>query len=255
MSMTLPIDEIDEPLRAFKFAEVRGAVRPRVHPSGKFWKRAYDHREPATAVCHRRGGHAAPSLECSCGFHAVTDLHTLPEVTEHHEHMVVLEVELGGTVIEHEHGIRGEQQTVLAMRFPESCTRCHRPATHLQPGRVWRSVCSDCSRRRSLNRADATAVFGVDVSFTAPTPKKSQRKMEIVRGFSMVVLMLVCALFAPRASSAPAMVVAMSSLVVTSLGLAVATATSRLPRTRETMFILQSMTLFLSSMLLIVVGH
>ncbi len=253
--MTLPIDEIDEPLRAYKFAEVRGTTRPQVHPSGKFWRRAYDHREPATAVCHRRGGHAAPSVECSCGFHAVTEMHTLPDVTEHHEHMVVLEVELGGTVIEHEQGYRGEQQTVLAMRFPETCTHCRRQATHLQPGRVWRSVCTDCSGRRAVNRADATAIFGVDVSFTAPAPKKSQRVLETVRGFSMVVLMMVCAMFATKVSPPLALVVVFGGMVAVSLGLAIATAASRLPRSRESMFILQSVTLFLSSMLLIAIGH
>ena len=252
MSMTLPIDEVDEPLRGYKFAEVRGARHPQVHPSGKFWRRAYDHREPATAVCHRRG-HIAPDVECTCGFHAVQDLHTLPDVTEHHEHMVVLEVELGGTVIEHEQGLRGEQQTVLAMRFPDACTRCRRPATHLQPGRVWRSVCADCTGHRAVSRADATAPFGVDVSFTAPAPRRSQRVMEAVRGFSMVVLMLVCTIYATKVSPPPAFMALMGGLVALTLGLAVATAASRLPRQRESLFILQSVTLFLSSMLLIAI--
>ena len=67
---TLPIDEIDEPLRGYKFAEVRGTRSPRVHPSGKYWRRGYEHRHTATAECHP-AGHTAPTVACTAGLSAV----------------------------------------------------------------------------------------------------------------------------------------------------------------------------------------
>lgn len=258
MSHVLPIVEVDEPLRGYKFAEVRGVQSPAVFPSGRYWRRGYEHRDTTAAVCHRRG-HQAPYVDCSCGFHAVAELRQLPEVTEHHQRSVVLEVELGGTVVEHEHGLRGEEQTVLAMLFPGECDRCPRAATHLQRGKVWRSLCTGCAKRESkhiVSRADATALFGVDVGFVQIERKSlPQRAMHALRSFSMVVLMGVCAAFGLRAVPGAAMVVAMLLGIVTTLGLAVGVASTRAPRRREALFQLQCLCLAAASVYLAVRSH
>lgn len=250
----LPVEEIDEPLRGWKFAEVRGADSPRVHPSGKYWRRGYDHRHTATAECHR-SSHIAPEPGCTCGFYAVPDLDELTDVTEHHPRSVVLEVELGGTVVEHERGMRGEQQTVLAMLFPGHCDRCRRPATHVRRGKVWHSVCSRCADRTPhevISRADATAMLGVDVGFTPVTaPVAPNRTMHAVRSLSMVVLMTVCAVLAMRVTSPVWVMTALAAGLLTTAGLAAGVLRTRLPRTRETLFQAQCLCLALGSLLVI----
>ena len=251
---TLPIDEIDEPLRGYKFAEVRGTHAPRVHPSGKYWRRGYEHRHTATAECHR-AGHIAPTVDCTCGFYAVPDLHELTDVTEHHPRSVVLEVELAGTVVEHERGMRGEQQTVLAMLFPGHCDRCRRPATHLRRGKVWHSVCDGCARRTPddvVSRADATALLGVDVGFTAVTaPVAPRRTMHAVRSLSLVILMFVCMMVSLRVAPPMWMVGVLVSGVLGTAALAVGVVITRLPRTREALFQAQCLCLALGSLLVI----
>ena len=251
---TLPIDEIDEPLRGYKFAEVRGTHSPRVHPSGKYWRRGYEHRHTATAECHR-AGHIAPTVDCTCGFYAVPDLHELTDVTEHHPRSVVLEVELAGTVVEHERGMRGEQQTVLAMLFPGHCDRCSRPATHLRRGKVWHSVCGDCATRTPddvVSRADATALLGVEVGFTPVTaPVAPRRIMHAVRSFSLVMLMAVCLMVSLRVAPPVWMLAALVAGVLGTAALAVGVVVTRLPRTREALFQAQCLCLALGSLLVI----
>ena len=251
---TLPIDESDEPLRGYTFAEVRGTHSPRVHPSGKYWRRGYEHRHTATAECHR-AGHIAPTVDCTCGFYAVPELHELTDVTEHHPRSVVLEVELAGTVVEHERGMRGEQQTVLAMLFPGHCDRCRRPATHLRRGKVWHSVCGNCATRAPddvVSRADATALLGVDVGFTPVTaPVAPRRIMHAVRSFSLVMLMAVCLMVSLRVAPPVWMLAALVAGVLGTAALAVGVVVTRLPRTREALFQAQCLCLALGSLLVI----
>ena len=252
----LPIDEVDEPLRGFKFAEVRGTYTPRIHPSGRYRRHAYEHRESATAVCHRRTtGHIAPHVDCTCGFYAVTDPHALPEVTEHYPDMVLLEVELAGTVIEHEAGLRGEQQIVLGAFFPGECHRCRRPATHVQPGDTWRSVCTGCGDG-GLNPADATALLGVDVGFSrVPSAGMPKRAMHTARTFLMCVLMTVFAIVGQRAHAGVAMALAMVAGVVATFVFAAFGLTTRQPRRRETWFQAQCLALTLASLLVVLANQ
>lgn len=251
----LPIDEVNEPLRGFKFAEVRGARTPRVHPSGRYHRHAYEHRDTATAVCHRRQlrRHAAPDVDCTCGFYAVTDPSALPTVTEHHPDMVLLEVELAGTVIEHEAGLRGEHQIVLGAFFPGECHRCRRPATLVQPGDVWRSVCAGCGDS-GLNPADATALLGLDVGFSrARAADMPKRALHTARTFLVCVLMTVCAIVGQRATQGVAFAAAMVGGVVATFVCAALGLTTRRPRRRETWFQAQCLTLTLASLLVILV--
>ena len=135
---SLPEDVCDEPLRRYKLAVVRGTP-PRLHPIGRYRRRSYEYLEPRRAVCHRRG-HRAPAVDCTCGFHAVEQIDQLPRVTTVLAGSVVLAVDLGGTIIEHERGVRAEEQAVLGVGFPARCHRCGEQATVVVPGRLWRSA-------------------------------------------------------------------------------------------------------------------
>lgn len=254
ISSALPVVETDEPLRGYKYADVRGADAPRIFPSGKYWKRTYEHRDTAAAVCHRKG-HAAPSLDCECGFHAVPQLHDLPAVTEHHGRSVVLEVELGGTVVEHERGLRGEYQTVLGLYFPASCERCSAPATHLRRGRVWSSVCGTCAAarpHRTVSRADATALFGVEVGFVdAHRTRHFKRTVHRLRAAAMIVLIAVAAVYARRVPSAWWLLGGLAVLGAVTTALTAVTFATRFPRTRDSLFQAQCLCLAAASMLLI----
>lgn len=172
MSDGLPLVVSTAAVRAVKLAEVRGARRPRMHPVGRYRRRHYDHLEAAQAHCHRRG-HAAPALECSCGFHAVGDAEALGDVTHVLADTVLLDVELSGAIVEHERGFRAERQRIVGVRFPATCSWCDGPALTVVPGRRWRSACARCgAERRALVRADATGVLGIDVGFGA-TPREA----------------------------------------------------------------------------------
>jgi hypothetical protein len=196
---TLPIEEVDEPIRTVKLAEIRGAVRPKVYPIGRYRRRSYDHLGPATARCHHRR-HRAPAVTCTCGFHAVRSVDDLPMVTKVLAASVVLDVELSGTVIEHERGYRAEHQSVLGIRFPSRCSRCGGTASHVLRGRLWKSACDRCAASarhgRAMRRADATAWLGVDVDF-APMPKEPRRlrALGVVRSIGMVLVAMVPLLF------------------------------------------------------------
>lgn len=249
----LPVDVVDEPLRGFKFAELRGGASPSLHPSGRYRRHPYPHHGLATAVCHRHH-HPAPTVDCECGFHAVTDPVSLPEVTDHHPHMVLLEVELEGVVVEHEAGMRGERQRILGVSFPLACHRCRQPATHVVPGHVWRSCCAACAARTTgaLTRPEATARLGVDVGFSAHVPAHMpKRAMHALRAASMVVLMAVCALLARRAHPAAPLMATLVLLVVAASALAVGILTTHLTRRRETLFQLQCLCLTAGSFAII----
>ena len=235
----LPLVETDEPLLGFKYAELRGRRSPRMYPSGRFWRRPYEHRHAARAECHRRR-HPAPALDCSCGFHAVQAVTDLPEVTDHHARHVVLRVEFSGTVVEHERGLRGEQQTVLGVLFPGACARCGAPANRVLRDRVWASVCPECAARmgrRALTRADAASLLGVDVDFAPVAAHRPPRRVvPLLREVAVIAGSIALAWTTLRAgggSRLQSVAVGQAAMVVT-LGLGWGQLT--LPRSRELLF-------------------
>ncbi len=252
--MTLPIDEVDEPLRSVKLAEIRGIVAPRVHPIGRYRRRAYEHLEPTTARCHHRS-HDAPAIECTCGFHAVRHVDQLPEVTTVVADSVVLDVELSGTVVEHEHGYRAEQQSVLGVRFPAACSWCGAEATRVVAGRIWRSSCARCltgaRRGRAMTRADATARLGVDVVFDRlPTERRRHHVLGSLRAIGMLGLALLPLLLLGRADASKVTAAAMVAVVLCSAVWCAATVLARSIRPHRSFFVAQSGCLFAASLLL-----
>jgi hypothetical protein len=253
MTAILPEAALDEPLRMVKVAEVRGAGAPRVHPVGRFRRRPYEHTVPATASCHKRA-HAAPAIGCSCGFHAVVSIDGLSEVVDLLADSVVLDVEVAGTVIEHERGVRAQQQSILGIGFPRTCAWCGGGAIAVAPGRVWRSICGDCAgRRRSVSRAEATAVIGVDVAFVdIPAESRRRRVLGVLRSVGMCVLMAVCIIAGRDGGVAPAAMSGVFAVAAVAAVLCALTALARSSRAHTAWFVAQCACLCAASALLII---
>lgn len=237
----IPITTAAEGVRAVKLAEVRGRRHPRMHPVGRYKRRHYEHVERVAARCHRHD-HPAPTLACTCGFYGVDRVDVLPEVTQVLADSVVLDVEFGGLVVEHERGYRAEEQTVLTVRFPDECAFCTRRSSHVVPGRRWRSACTRCSTRRrgALARSEATAVLGIDVDFVSlPAEPATSQLFGSVRALVMFVLALAFVVQAERAELSGGVLTALAASAATSFVAYLATGTARSVRTHTTWFVLQ----------------
>lgn len=76
------------------------------------------------AGCGRFGAHPAPHVGCSCGFYAVASDTELDRLGPLEKDAVIVDVDLGGRVVEHELGVRAEVQAVRRVRVPNRCGRC-----------------------------------------------------------------------------------------------------------------------------------
>lgn len=119
------------------------------------------------AVCGRLTGHPAPHRRCTCGFYAVSKASQLGVLGSPTPFTVVSEVSLGGTIIEHELGMRCQLQKVLSTSLPRVCARCRQAeVSHLRATRAGISinpllpVCARCSAHRSLTLS--SRVFTLD---------------------------------------------------------------------------------------------
>ena len=260
MNPSLPDIVLDEPLRRLKLAVVRGTP-PRLHPVGRYQRRSYEHLEPRRAVCHRHR-HRAPAVDCTCGFHAVSTIDGLTRVTTVLADSVILDVELGGLVIEHERGVRAEEQAVLGVGFPDRCSWCSAEASVVVPGRLWRSACAACSTRRTqgrtqrvLTRAEATAELGVDVSFVpAPAEPRQLHSWGSARAAGMALLSIVVLVLALMSSAtAPTVAIAVVALA-TSAAITVAATRSRSARPHADWFVMQCACVTMASLALRFVG-
>jgi hypothetical protein len=135
----------------------------------------------ANAVCELGRQHTAPSTECGCGFHAVSSREDLWRLNTS-AGVIVLDVELAGRIVEHEHGWRAEHQVVLGAHLPARCPRCGRPVagvgtrgprTAPERSLSWTMlypVCRRCGRRRVIPVASLAGEMGVEVSIDAIDP-------------------------------------------------------------------------------------
>ncbi len=119
------------------------------------------------AICGRLTGHPAPHRRCTCGFYAVSAVSELDVLGPPTPFTVVSKVLLGGTIIEHELGMRCQLQKVLSTSLPRACARCKTDeVTHLRATRAGISinpllpVCVRCSAHRSLTLSNQ--VFTLD---------------------------------------------------------------------------------------------
>lgn len=110
------------------------------------------------AVCSKFTGHLAPYLRCTCGFYAVKDIRDLDRLGPLAPFSVLSEVSLGGTIIEHELGLRSQLQSITRVMLPDSCAVCcKKRVTHLRAARSYLPpspmlpVCEGCSKRPSVS--------------------------------------------------------------------------------------------------------
>lgn len=74
--------------------------------------------------------HEAPEIACSCGFYVLRDRRDATELLSGRPPIsrlfgvVLLEVDLSGTVIEFDHGFRASHQRVLGVQVPRWCLTC-----------------------------------------------------------------------------------------------------------------------------------
>lgn len=258
MSAALSTIDREVPLRAVKVAEIRGGLTPRMHPAGRYWRRTYEHATPTRAQCHRRD-HVAPAIDCTCGFHAVDEATELRRVAKVFADSVLLDVELAGTIVEHERGYRAGTQQVYGVRFSGSCWRCGALAALVQPGRLWRPMCDACAersrarRRPVLSRAEATAMLGVDVDFGAlPVEPARSRWIGGLRAFAMWLLCVVCLVALQRVPWHGVATIGCAITISASFAALVATATVRTTRCHETLFVLQCACLTAAAVLLMI---
>ena len=108
--------------------------------------------------------HAAPDVDCACGFYAVPcDIEPWAESGEY----VTLLVELSGTVIEHEKGYRASHQRVMECRIPP-CRFCGAVASVVD---VRENVmASACCESHVPNGTDQVLVTVADLRSLLPVP-------------------------------------------------------------------------------------
>jgi hypothetical protein len=188
----LPWDVLATPIEARKLARL-GYDRGRVRLQPAFFRQLGDNYDAvAEATCPLRD-HDAPDADCSCGFYAVADDTQLWRLGADLPNLAVLDVELAGRLIEHQHGYRASHQRTLTVRLPGSCTRCGKPAEMLHHQRFGAIVpaCSGCARRPITLDAVSDAL-GVPVTFAdaQPAPAPRKRRLEFVAAQMIIPVLL-----------------------------------------------------------------
>lgn len=157
-----------EPIRATKrcrlgLVDGAPALRPAVR--GTFF------RPNASAICGEGHVHRVPEPDCTCGFYALSDSIELAErLGPWRPEEIELDVELGGRVVKHERGLRGEHQAVLGVRIHPMCALCspRNPRKTVVVGRVdrnnrradWEGLLPLCDRCAS-QAADLWTIAGL----------------------------------------------------------------------------------------------
>jgi hypothetical protein len=122
---------------------------------------------------HASERHVVPDVACTCGFWAFR-----PDQARHHQDIdgVLLEVDLGGRVIECERGYRGERQRALAVWLAGRCQHflCSRQADRwcLAPAELAGPVCSSHLPRSPFvaTVAQLTAATGIEFRWGPCSP-------------------------------------------------------------------------------------
>jgi hypothetical protein len=203
--MTLPWDVFATPIEAFKLARL-GLEHGEVVLRPAFYRQlGASYGAVAHASCPL-SSHDAPDTGCSCGFYAVADEGQLWRLGADEPELAVVEVELSGRVIEHDHGYRASDQRVRAVRVHGVCVRCGRHAEVFGQRRFGGLVpaCRRCARR-PVDAAAVSHALGVPVRFTSddPAPTSRTKRFEFVLAQMLVpiVILLVTAVVALATNS------------------------------------------------------
>lgn len=160
VSVSIPVVASSEPLEALKLSRILASRDGSLwfgpaFSGGTFTAMFSAHDR---AICSKFTGHQAPFLRCTCGFYAVKDARELRRLGPVAPFSVLSEVSLGGTIIEHELGLRSQLQSVRCVYLPRSCASCcKKPVSHLRASRSYLPpspllpVCASCAKRVSLS--------------------------------------------------------------------------------------------------------
>jgi hypothetical protein len=196
----LPWDVFATPIKARKLARL-GVEQDRVVLRPAFYRQlgeAYGALAHATCAL---ADHDAPAADCSCGFYAVADDAQLWRLGADEPELAVLDVELAGRVIEHDHGYRASYQRVTHVRFHGVCVRCGKHADTFAHRRFGGLVpsCRRCARR-VVEREDVSASLAVPVSFStddpAPASLATRLRFVLAQMAAPVLILLVTAIVA-----------------------------------------------------------
>jgi hypothetical protein len=192
---TAPTADLDEPIRAVKWARIRAAPKGNEATlAGLTVGGRYQAEGEATCV----RGCRPPGEGCDCGFYAVRpgcedEVFDTVEGLRRRATSVQLEVELSGEVLEFDLGYRAARQRVLRVLIPSRCAPCAR---------------FDDTRHAVAMLPKATAAYGSDLGL-GPTGRLGARD-------SWPVLEPVCDLHRPPPEEfAPIGVVELSGLLGT----------------------------------------
>lgn len=194
---TLPWDVYATPIIARKFARLVRKGDGLAFLPAFFQANSAPYSAAATASCELGEPHAAPDAQCTCGFYAVDNDDDLWRLGGGDPELIVLDVELSGRVIEHEHGYRASDQRVRAVSIPRRCVRCGREAELLHK-RMFGAVVPACPRcaRNPLTLADASAALGVPVGVEGEAgipASRGRRTLLMLAQFAAPLLVLAIA--------------------------------------------------------------
>jgi hypothetical protein len=197
---SLPWDVYATPIGARKLARL-GVEQDRVVLRPAFYRQLGEaYGAVAEATC-ALGDHRAPDSDCSCGFYAVVDESQLWRLGADEPELAVLDVELAGRVIEHDHGYRASHQRVTHVRFHGVCVRCGKRAETFAHRRFGGLVpsCRHCARR-AVEPAEVAASLEVPVSFStedpAPAPLSTRLRFVLAQMAAPVLILFVTAIAA-----------------------------------------------------------
>ena len=196
-SDALPWDVYATPITARKFARLVRRGDGLAFLPAFFQANSAPYSAASRATCELGEPHAAPDAQCTCGFYAVDNDDDLWRLGGGDPELVVLDVELSGRVIEHEHGYRASDQRVRAVSIPRRCVRCGREAELLHK-RMFGSVVPACPRcaRNPMTLDDASIALGVPVGVEgeAGTPaSRGRRALLMLAQFAAPLLVLAIA--------------------------------------------------------------
>jgi hypothetical protein len=162
----LPWDVFATPIKGRKFARLVRRGDGIAFLPAFFQANSAPYRAASHATCELGEPHPAPDPRCTCGFYAVADDEQLWRLGTGDPELVVLDVDLSGRVIEHEHGYRASNQRVRQVSVPRRCVRCGREAQLLNK-RMFGAVVPACTRcaRRPLTLEEASEALDVPVRF------------------------------------------------------------------------------------------
>ena len=206
--MGLPWDVFATPIAARKLARL-GVEHGEVVLRPAFFRQlGASYGVVAHATCPLES-HDAPNAECSCGFYAVADDTQLWRLGADEPELAVLDVELAGRVIEHDHGYRASDQRVTSVRFHGACVRCGKRAEVFGQRRFGGLVpaCRRCARR-AVDPVSVSDALGVPVTFSAddPAPAPLGTRLEFVLAqlaAPVLILLLTAAIALATGSGIP----------------------------------------------------